>query len=63
MHEDFLHRPAQDGSDSAPDSSAPSAPKARWERPRLVDHGDVRELTLGTTQGLPESGAPGTLRA
>lgn len=35
-----------------------SRPRARWERPRLVDHGDVRELTLGTTQGVVESGAP-----
>lgn len=37
-------------------------PKAPWLRPRLVDHGDVRELTLGLSTGNIESGAPGTFR-
>ncbi len=36
--------------------------KRRWRRPRLIDHGDVRELTLGTSVGQFESGAPGTFR-
>lgn len=52
-----------------PDSEAdlpfpPTVAQRRpWTPPRLIDHGDVRELTLGTSAGLPESGAPGTFRA
>lgn len=38
----------------------PPASRPRWFRPRLTDHGDVRELTLGTSTGNFESGAPGT---
>lgn len=36
--------------------------RPKWSRPRLVDHGDVRELTLGATSGNFESGVPGTFR-
>jgi hypothetical protein len=30
--------------------------------PRLVRYGDVRDVTLGPSPGLGESGAPGVLR-
>lgn len=49
-------------SDRERSRAVPPASRPRWSRPRLVEHGDVRELTLGTSQGLPESGAPGSLR-
>lgn len=42
--------------------SAPREDRARWQRPRLVDHGDVRELTLGLTSGPSESGPGGITR-
>jgi hypothetical protein len=43
--------------------AAAPRPRRPWLPPRIVDHGDVRELTMGTSSGLPESGAPGTFRA
>lgn len=54
------------GSDAAscdPSREAAGSPwKQPWLRPRLIDHGDVRELTLGLSVGNIESGTPGTFR-
>jgi hypothetical protein len=33
-----------------------------YSTPRLVRYGDVRDVTLGPSPGLGESGAPGVLR-
>lgn len=46
------------------DQAAPRAPtgKKRYAPPRLKTYGDVRDLTLGPTPGLGESGHPGTFR-
>ena len=41
---------------------APSPAKEPWSAPRLTRHGDVRELTMGGTAGVFESGQPGTFR-
>jgi hypothetical protein len=37
-------------------------PRAPYEAPRLTRLGDLRELTLGTSPGTGDSGAPGTRR-
>ena len=41
---------------------APPPAKEPWSAPRLTRHGDVRELTMGGTAGVFESGQPGTFR-
>lgn len=33
-------------------------PRRAWVRPRLEHYGDVRQLTLGPTPGVGESGNP-----
>ncbi|MEM6576740.1 MAG: hypothetical protein AAF736_20895 [Pseudomonadota bacterium] len=33
-----------------------------YRRPELIPRGDVRDVTLGPTPGVGESGNPGTLR-
>ena len=49
-------------SEANPERAPASATREPWVRPRLECLGDVRELTMGTTQGPIESGAPGTFR-
>jgi hypothetical protein len=34
-----------------------------WTKPVLVVYGDVRQLTMGPTPGIGESGNPGVLKA
>ncbi|MFK7955102.1 MAG: lasso RiPP family leader peptide-containing protein [Lysobacterales bacterium] len=33
-----------------------------YQQPKLTPRGDVRDVTLGPTPGVGESGNPGTLR-
>ena len=40
-----------------------SAPRRPYQPPRLVRYGDVRDVTLGPSPGVGESGAPGVLKA
>jgi len=37
--------------------------KKPYTAARLRTYGDIRDLTLGPTPGIGESGSPGTLRA
>ncbi len=37
--------------------------KPGWQKPVLTAFGDVRELTMGPSSGLGESGNPASLRA
>lgn len=46
---------------SAPDDAAPAAaPRAPYAAPRIVPLGDLRELTLGGSPGVGDSGAATT---
>lgn len=42
----------------APDQPAPK----RYQKPRLIHHGDVRDVTMGPTPGPGESGNPTVFR-
>ena len=37
-------------------------PRPRWQKPQLQVYGDVRQLTMGPTPGVGESGGPGTFK-
>lgn len=37
-------------------------PRRDYRKPRLIPRGDVRDVTMGPTPGVGESGNPGTLR-
>lgn len=46
-----------------PPKPAADAPQRRpYRKPELTRRGDVRDVTLGPTPGIGESGNPGTLR-
>lgn len=45
---------------SEPDASM--RPASAWIKPVLSVYGDVRQLTMGPTPGVGESGGPGTFK-
>ena len=52
---------------SSPPPEGPETPseprrRATWTPPRLVAYGDLRELTMGPTPGVGESGPSGVRR-
>lgn len=56
-----------DQSDPAPDGTDRSASDGRCVRrayssPRLIDFGDVRDVTLGGSPGVGDSGNPGIFK-
>lgn len=50
----------REGAEKARDSSLPTPEKKPYAKPVLQDYGDIRDLTLGSTMGLLESGGGGT---
>jgi hypothetical protein len=45
--------------ETAPDNSRDNGKNRRvWVRPAIIDRGDVRDITLGPTAGVGESGNP-----
>ena len=47
----------------APDTTATTGRRRKpYQKPRLIHHGDVRDVTMGPTPGIGESGNPTTFR-
>ena len=44
------------------DAVIENRPKKPYQKPRLIHHGDVRDVTMGPTPGIGESGAPSNFR-
>ena len=55
------NQPNRTEAEKSPTPDSPPAAPA-WERPRLVVHGDLRQLTMGGSPGLNESGNEGSRR-
>lgn len=55
------NQPNRTEAEKSPTPDSPPAAPA-WERPRLVVHGDLRQLTMGPTPGQQESGNPDNFR-
>lgn len=54
----------RDGPGVVVDRRDPTAPaKKQYSSPHLVSYGDVRDLTLGPSPGVGESGNPAVFRA
>ena len=45
-----------------PPSDSGVQPKKRYQKPRLTHRGDVRDVTMGPTPGVGESGNPTNFR-
>lgn len=45
-----------------PEPAPGTPPRRPYDKPKLTPRGDVRDVTLGPTPGVGESGNPGTLR-
>lgn len=46
---------------AAPSSTPARRPRTRWSKPLLTAHGDLRELTMGPTPDVGESGPGGNV--
>lgn len=47
---------------AAPEPASPASRKKPYRRPRLVLWGDLRDVTLGPSPGVGESGTPGMFK-
>ena len=49
--------------ETIPAETLPLTHKKIYEKPELLLYGDLRDVTLGPSPGIGESGNPGVLRA
>lgn len=47
---------------AATEPASPASPRKPYRRPRLVLWGDLRDVTLGPSPGVGESGTPGMFK-
>ncbi len=46
----------------SPEISTNAGEKRSYQKPKLIEHGDVRDITFGPSPGTGESGAPSIRR-